>query len=217
MTDFSLPESFFKEHKLASLQTTGHLSYFQMRSLFDSDLHERIHDVVLPSFSSQREKDFLRERGEIENISTPEELVRYMRKPIETANRDDLCQKGVGMGGAVADLIIDKLARNGIDTFIESAMLILSRADEIYIDRVAKEFLNFRNKYAQTQATVLLAYRERIDVLEKIYILFGNFAFSSDREDRRLSETVLFSIYLMTGHAEDFKTDVDGLIGRMGN
>lgn len=139
-----------------------------MSSLFESDLKERIHDVVLPSFSPQREEQFLKERKEVESLSTPEELVRYMRKPLEIANRDLLCQKGVSMGGAAADLIIDKLARNGIDTFIEAAMLILSRTDEIYIDRVAKEFMNFRNKYAQTHATVLLAYRERTDALEHI-------------------------------------------------
>ena len=30
--------------------------------------------------------------------------------------------------------------KNGIDTFIECAVLILSRAEEVYIDRIAVEF-----------------------------------------------------------------------------
>jgi len=215
MLNFTIPESFFNEAKLPRMQTTGHLAYFQMRTLFETDLHSQIDDMVLQTFEPERRKAFQKERIEIERLSTPNELVRYMRKPIEIANRELLCRKGVEMGGEAFSLIIDKLARNGVDFFIESAMYILSQAEDVYIDRIVKEFMDFRNKYARAQATTLLAFRNRKDALEEIYSFYRELAASLEQEDQRRKETVLFSLYLLTGHADGFKEDLDNLVKSM--
>ena len=213
MADFTIPKSFFAGAERTNLLTTCHLAYFQMKSLFKADLHSMMNDVVLSLSDPERKEAFQKGKVEIETLSTPEDLFRLMRGPIGISQRDLLCRKGVEMGGSVADMIIDKLARNGNDRFIECAMLILSSAEEAYIDRVVKEFMSFRNAYARTQTTALLAFRNRTDALKDIYDFYCELAESSEIEAQKRADAVRFSIYLLTGHAEWFKEDMERLVG----
>ena len=173
-----------------------------------------ISEYVLPTFDEARKETMQIEKEAIERLSTPEEVVRFMRKQIEISNRDFLCRKAVSMGGELWSLITDKLMKNGIDTFIECAVLILSRAEEVYIDRIAVEFPQFRNSYARAEATVLLAYRGRKDALKSIYDEYTELSHSKDPEIYRLSQTVLYSIYMLTGIAErlqELRDELDDL------
>ena len=208
-TDWELPVHFFRDNPIRDNLTTGQQMWFQMKTVFDTDVGNMISEYVLPTFDEARKETMQLEKEAIEHLSTPEEVVRFMRKQIEIPNRDFLCRKAVSMGGELWSLIIDKLMKNGIDTFIECAVLILSRAEEVYIDRIAGEFRQFRNSYARAEATVLLAYRGRKDALKSIYDEYTELSRSKDPEIYRLSQTVLYSIYMLTGKIEDMKIDTD--------
>ena len=208
-TGWELPVHFFRDNPIRDNLTTGELMWFQMKTVFDTDVGNMISEYVLPTFDEARKETMQLEKEAIERLSTPEEVVRFMRKQIEISNRDFLCRKAVSMGGELSSLIIDKLMKNGIDTFIECAVLILSRAEEVYIDRIAVEFPQFRNSYARAEATVLLAYRGRKDALKSIYDEYTELSRSKDPEIYRLSQTVLYSIYMLTGKTEDMKIDTD--------
>ena len=215
-SSWSLPNKFFENNPLRTNLTAGHLSYFRMRTAFDTDLDERLTDYVYSSFVDERKHELLDEREAIEAITDPSDIIRFMRKEIDISNRNLLCKKAVNMGGDLPDLIIDKLRTNGIDVFIECASLILSHTDKSYIDCVANEFRQFRNGYARAQATVLLAYRNRIDALKSMYdeyIAFRN----GDHEGHELSQTVLFSMYVVTGNMDgldaDFSDYFDDVLG----
>lgn len=205
-SSWSLPNKFFENNPLRTNMTVGHLSYFQMRTVFDTDLDEKISDYVYPSFDDERKQKLLEERATIEDITDPTDIIRFMRKVIDMSNRNYLCKKAIDMGGDLPDLIIDKLRTNGTDVFIECATLTLSHTDEKYIDRVANEFRQFRNGYARAQATVLLAYRNRIDALKSMYDEYIAFR-TGDYEEYKLGQTVLFSMYVVTGNMDSLDDD----------
>lgn len=211
--EFSLPEDFFDRNPMSGKTTSGHLSYFQMWTLYEPDFDNWIDDEVVSNFDEQRKNTLLEERAVIESLNGPEEIINYMRKPIEISNRNLLCRRAVEMGEDLFPLLIDRLSKNGWDLFIECAMLSLSRAEDVYIDRVAEEFLSFRNAYARAAATVLLAFRERNGSLQDLYSLYLDLRSSGDEEDYDLSETVLFSIYLLSGRLKNLQEDLSSMIG----
>ena len=179
----------------AMLSLAAGLIVFHMDILDNDELNEKINEVVLPVCDDDRTLEMDNEQTDIQNISTPEEMVRYMRKAIDPVNRSLMCRHAIEIGGDLFDLLIDKLSRNGVDHFIEVAMITLSRAEERHIDRVAKEFRQFRNSYTRAQATALLAYRERTDALGDIY---AEYCDQKDRDDR-LAQSILYSICVLTG------------------
>ncbi len=196
--EWSLPKDFFDKNKSESnLPTAGELSFFQMQILVESDLHDKITEYASASFDQSRINSMDEERTAVEALSTPEELVRFMKKKIEISNRDYLCRKAIQMGDDTAALIVEKLQTNGLDRFIECAMLILSRADDKYIDQVAEGFRQFRNGYARTQAAVLLAYRDRTDALKSIYDEYMQMVRSNDPDDRRNADSIRFAIHVL--------------------
>ena len=215
--DFSLPEVFFEKNPMNGRTNTGHMSYFQMWTLYQPELENRVDEKMLPSFSEERRTALLEERAAIEALSNPEEIVRYMRKHIDMSNRNLLCRKAIEAGGEVSSLLVDMLAKNGLDVFIECAMLSLSRADEVYIDRVAEEFPAFRNSYARAAATILLAYREYTGSLKDVYDLYIDLRESADEEEQHLSETVLFAIYLLSGRLKNLQDDLAAMTGSADN
>ncbi len=212
-TDWKLPDDFYEKHPFDNEMTVGHLSYFRMKTMFDTDLSSKMTDYLMPQLEDERKSELEKEKDYIDSLSTPDEVVNFMRKVKETSNQHYLCRKAVDMGDEVAELLTEKLDRSGLDKFIECAARVLSKADEKYIDRVAEDFPKYRNGYARTQATVLLAYRNRLDALENIYKEYISFSGSTDPEENRLADTVLFSIYIMTGHLEEFEKDINESFG----
>lgn len=199
-----LPENFFKENPLDTPVTAGHLLHFQMQTLMEDDIDDILNRAVGQNFSDNRRGQYLAEQDAINALSSPEDLVRFMKKETDPVNRNLLCKKALDMGDDAATLITERMMRIGIDSFIETAVLILSRSDEKHIDAVAENFLKYRNAYARTAATVLLAYRGRQEALEDIYEEYRELTRSHDEDKQRLSESVLYSIYIMTGRIDAF-------------
>ena len=190
-----LPKDFFEKNKLKGPITASQLLVFQMDILYNDALNNEINEFIHPGLDTKRLSAMENEQKDIQNITLPEEMIRYMRKAIDPVNRALMCRHAIEMGDDLFDLLIDKLNRNGINYFIEAAMLSLSRAEERHIDRVANEFRQFRNSYARAQATALLAYRERTDALEEVY---AEYCDQKSRDDRQV-ENILYSIYVLTG------------------
>ena len=88
--EFTLSEDFFERHTLSRNTTAGHISYFQMWTLYESDFDNWVNESVISSYDERRRKNFLEERTVIESLTTPDEIIRYMRKPIEISNRNYL-------------------------------------------------------------------------------------------------------------------------------
>lgn len=211
--EWSLPEGFFEKNPLSALLTAGAMQYFQMQILFDDEVRNLMDEQVTANFGEKRTAEYKEERAAIEALSDPEETVRFMKKSIDPVNRTALVRKAVGMGDEAAELITKRLQRSGIDVFIETAMLVLSRADEKYIDSVAENFRRYSNGYARASATVLLAYRERRDALESIYREYCDFRRREDEESRMSAQTVLFSICVLMKWEGAVKADFDSLTG----
>ena len=208
-TSWKLPDDFYEKNPFDNNMTVGHLSYFRMKTMFDTDLASKMTEHLAPHFDDDRKAELEKEKDYIDSLSTPDEVVNYMRKVKETSNQHYLCRKAVDMGDKVAELLIEKLDRSGLDKFIECATQVLSKADEKYIDRVVKDFPQFRSGYARAQTTVLLAFRKRYDALESMYKEYMDFSRSSDSEDNRRADMVLFSIYILTGHLEEFENEIN--------
>lgn len=212
-SDWKLPEDFFEKHPFDNNMTAGHLSYFRMKTMFDTDLASKMAEHLTPHFDDDRKIELEAEKDYIDSLSTPEEIVNYMRKVKEASNQHYLCRKAADMGDEVAELLIEKLYKSGLDKFIECATRVLSKADEKYIDRMAGEFPQFRSGYARAQATVLLAYRKRYDALENMYKEYMDFLRNTDPEENSRADIVLFSVYILTGHLDEFENDINESFG----
>ena len=207
--DWKLPDDFYEKHPFDNNMTAGHLSYFRMKTMFDTDLQIKMKEELMPYIDDSRKNEMESEKKLIDSLTTADEVVNYMRKVKDTTNERYLCSKAVEMGDEVAELLVEKLHRNGMSKFIECAVQVLSRADDQYIDRVLEEFRQFRNGYARVQTTVLLAYRKRFDALKSMYEEYIDFSRSTDSEDEGKADIVLFSIYILTGHLEAFEDEIN--------
>lgn len=211
--DWKLPEDFYEKNPFDNNMTAGHLSYFRMKTMFDTDLSKKMTEELMPYMDDSRKAEMESEKILIDSLATADEVVNYMRKVKEASNERYLCRKAADMGDEVAELLIEKLNRNGMSKFIECAVQVLSRADEKYIDRVVEEFRQYRNGYARVQITILLAYRKRYDALKSMYEEYLDFSRSTDSEDVGKAESVLFSIYVLTGHLEAFEDEINQSFG----
>ena len=207
--NWKLPDDFYEKHSFDNNMTAGNLSYFRMKTLFNTDLSIKMTEELMPYMDDSRKTEMESEKRFIDSLTKADEVVNYMRKVKDTTNERYLCKKAADMGDEVAELLVDKLHRNGMSKFIECAVLVLSRADEKYIDRVVEEFQQYRNGYARVQTTVLLAYRKRHDALKSMYEEYLELSRSTNSEDSRKADIVLFSIYVLTGQLEAFEDEIN--------
>ena len=175
VSEWKLPEDVLSKYPRFADQELAAGYIFQYANLYNFGFDNGFYETdfylgmirgVEVNADEKRKITLAQQRKAIKEMATPQDAVKIM-KSLDTLLYDQFYQKAFGMD--LADLLIDKLRTNGIHQFIASAYIYLALADEKHIDRVAKEFREFRNPYARALATVLLAYRKRKESLKDIY------------------------------------------------
>ena len=191
-----IPEGFAEKYPLQDDTVLAGRPFLASVSLLESKNMDKILEENALSRNEERQKRLQEDRAVIDSLTAPEEAVRQMRK-IDYASRFALARKAFEIGGPIYSLIIDKLRTSGMDLFIENASLILTRAPEEEMARLEKDFLTFRNRYAQAAAALVLAYRSRGEALPDMIRTYVSWREGWEPVDPVVSNTLLFAIYML--------------------
>lgn len=198
-TGFRMTEEFFAKNPLKEVSPAT-LSAFQMDLMFDEQVLEMMRKQAEGLNPEERKKQQREDREMIEGIATVKDLVRCMQKLNDNLLRPALPAKADELGGEAWQEITDRLMRSGNDTFVENAIVLLSRADDSYIDQIERGLKEIRQPYAKSEACVLLSCRKRYTALPTIMEIYGEFAASSDEEAEDLCQGPLYALYRLMGH-----------------
>lgn len=152
------------QQKSSSLPSAADLMLFEMHNFRDPN-REELRLYMLEVLPEARRAAILAEKELVDRVSTPEEVMYFMRKGKEMYNRPYICDKALEFGDELIPTIIRRLKTSSFDFFIENAAVTLSAADDKYIDQLVNEYGEFRQPYAIGMLSVVLAFRERKDAL----------------------------------------------------
>ena len=193
-TGYEIPQTFFDEHPLKEVSPAT-LIAFQMDLMFDEEVLEMMRQASGAFVSEERKKQEEDARATIDGISTVKDLVRCMQKLNDNQLRASLVAKADELGAEAWQEVTDRLKRSGNDTFIENAILLLSRGDDSYIDQLQEGLMEIKSLYAKSGICVLLAYRKRYTALPAIMELFKELSVSGDADSENLCQGPLYAVY----------------------
>ena len=146
MSEWKLPEKFFQEHPfdMDSIHV-GDEIFLKAKLLSNDDVNDVVTDYmnsfIEPDMEAERKETIAKQRIVIENMASPQDVVKVMRTLDPFLDRE-FYNKALTIDAA--DYVVDKLRTNGFHIFIENATVYLTQVDEKHIDRVAREFREFR-------------------------------------------------------------------------
>ena len=198
-TGFQVPEEFFEKNLLKEVSPAT-LSAFQMDLMFDEQVLNMMRMKSEGLNSDQRKKQEQEDKEMIESIASVKDLVRCMQKLNDNLLRPMLVAKVNALGEEAWQEIVDRLMRSGNDTFVENAVLLLSRSDDCYIDQLEKGIKEIRQPYARSEACVLLSYRKRYTALPAIMEIYEELTASGDDKAEDDRQGALYAIYRLMNH-----------------
>ena len=194
-----ISEQFYEDNPLPRM-TSAAIAIFQMDMIESDSLMDSVQNIADEAMPENRKKEIAEDRDYLLSLSTPDELLNYMRKRCELANRHILCSKALEMEEELMPELIHKWKRNGGDQFCEGAALISSQAKEKYIDQIVDEFEEFQKPYGIYTCCTLLAFRNRTDALPKIMKAYKMIHSRSDLVSEDYDKGPLYAIYSLTDH-----------------
>lgn len=114
------------------------------------------------SDESEQEK-LLREK--IEECNRPDELVNYMRKPMNMGIRELLIGKLLEMEDEVIPLIKQKCLRNSFEIFIENAVRFLIVSKENCTEWIIENYFEIRSEYLKSMLCLVIGFRGNIETI----------------------------------------------------
>ncbi|MCR5251943.1 MAG: hypothetical protein K6E50_15220 [Lachnospiraceae bacterium] len=198
-TGFQLPEDFFEKNILKEVSPAT-LSAFQMDLMFDEQVLDLMRKQSEGLNSEQKKKQEQEDREMIEGIATVKNLVRCMQKLNDNLLRPLLPARADALGQEAWQEVTDRLMRSGNDTFVENSVLLLSRADDSYIDQIEKGLADIRQPYAKSEACVLLSYRKRHAALPAIMDVYEELSAGGDDKVDDFRQGPLYAIYRLMNH-----------------
>ena len=136
-------------------------------------------DDNIREHSPERIAEVIHGKEEIASAATPAEIIRIMRRKVDTLNRPALVEKAVEMEAEVVPEIVRRLKTNLNDEFIEVSLQFLVRSRIDVSEEIIGYFDEMRNPYAQSVVLVLLGFKadekyipwfiEKHDSLKKRY------------------------------------------------
>ena len=165
---------------------------------FDEALHSQLEDRVLSVEKNNDRRVRLQEdRSLIQNLSSGEEIVKYIRQKHEGLADPDLFRKVLSMQEEACPAIVKRYVTTGQDEYVDASFRILAKADSQYTDQLYEAYSDIRNPYAQATACLLFgehSMKKAIPLLmeeyERFVRVFPNESFN---------ESPLFSLYLICG------------------
>ena len=196
MNNESLPKNYFKKHPLEEF-SAARFADLSIRLVHADDLNANIDQMLLPRIESGRRADISRQKSEIEELDSPEEIVAYMRKAPDLFFYPLLCKKALTMPDDVIPLILKRYTTTFQDHFIEIAVRILGNADRKFTFDLLELYPKIRNPYARSMACLLFG-EQRLE--ESVTLLLSEVErFEKQFPDQSHAQGPLLALWLMFG------------------
>ena len=156
-------EKFFAENKITDkIPSAQAIAHFMMRmsATPETDIGLRnVIDTVMQEQSPERFAEADPGKAEIAAATTPADIIRLMRREVDTLNRPALIDKAMEMEAAIVPDVVRRLKTNLSDGFIETAAQFLARSTMDFAEEIIGYFDEMHNPYAQSILLVLLGFK----------------------------------------------------------
>lgn len=149
------------------------MEYHQVEGISAADIEYALHtnpEVAEKAYEfinkiSDKKDDETLLRKRIEECNKPEELVNYMRKPMNFSIRELLRTKLLQNEALVLPLIKEKCLRNSFDIFIENAVNFFIRSETNCSEWIMENYSQFRSEYLKSLICLALGFRGEVDLI----------------------------------------------------
>ncbi len=196
MEENVLRKDFFMKYPLKELSAAVIADFSAKTAMIDL-INDKINDIVDASITDERRKQVEQDERDITQLTTAEDVVRYMRKNHDVMVKPMLCKKALSIIDDVGPKIIKRYLTTAQDSFIELAFRIFVHADKQYAEELFDKYDDIRNPYAQAVACLLFGEHKMqatVPFLLKEYKRFQT-EYSNDDFD----QFPLLALYLLAG------------------
>ena len=193
-----LPKNFFKNNPLDQM-STPQIAYFSMTAGFDDRLQNAMWDILEGDLDPERKAQIEAEKAEIARLETGDEVVKFIRSDYDIVNRETLCKKALTMQAEVIPPLLRRFKTSFQDGLVETAVYILSHAEQTYVDQLMELYPEIRNPYAQSMACLVFGVQERKDALPLLLDEYQRM--KMEDSEGKLCQGPLLAIYILYGKA----------------
>ena len=134
------------------------------------------------------------ENEKIRLLTTAEEVITALRKLYSRRNLLPLYQKAKSMQAEVMPLVIEKWRKTSNGAFAENCALLLSGAEDRFVEQVIREADRFLYPCAAAAACVLFAVRRKTETVETIYRIYQEMKLNAEAVAMGYTQGPLFAL-----------------------
>lgn len=198
MGEYVIHKSFFKQNPLDEI-SSAIIADFSLSTLFNDELNAEIEKIVNGQIEDERKAQILADKDTVEQLSSGEDVVTYMRKKHDNVADLLFCKKAMTLESEAAPLIVKRYMTSAQDRFIELAFRILAKADKKYAEQLFREYKEIRNPYAQAMACLLFGEQEMEETVPLLMQEYKRFKQSYPKES--FNQAPLLALYILYGEA----------------
>ncbi len=185
-------KNFLKNNPIDKI-SSAYFSYLMINMKGSGNTLKKLTGIAEELFDDSRREEIMRERERISSISSGEELVDFMRRNKEIPLRYDAAERGIELGDEAVCAVVKAYYRQRNDFFIETAAILLYKADESFLTELRENYKEIRSPYAAAQLCLVLAMRGLAD---DDFLLREYNGFKRGYPDECFSEFPLLGLYI---------------------
>ncbi len=194
MAKYKLPKEFFINNPLEKYSTP----HIFLEYIAIGDDEEYIFDLEKRTPLDRKiAQQNMAQRRAIEEADDPAVIVDLMRKGISVYNTSAFIRKFMAHQSECMPLLLGRYMTSGQDLFIEMAVKVLIKVDEVYVKQLREMYDQIRSPYARACACFVFGQRGMKDTLE--FIVGEYEKFKRQYPDEDFDQFVLTAIYQLSG------------------
>lgn len=158
-------KDFFNKNKVP-VHSAANLFCFSI-DMLESDVFAQFEKKVIENGLSVSDRS--EELQHVAGISSPEEIVDYMRKIKSIANTSQIINKALDYEEETMPLILKRYLTSAVDIFIETAGKCFVKANIKYACDLRKQYTDIRNPYAKAVACLVFGMKEIYEESDFLY------------------------------------------------
>ena len=168
-------KKFLRDHPPKNGISVADLADFQFRILLLDNLNNEMDGISSRMLTPERLAEGKEAEKRIAAITTPEEILREMRKSHTLSNLASLAKKALQMQDEVMQLILDTYRKTRHTIFTENASKLLANADTKYTEELVGCYKDIWHPYAQSLACLLFGYHGFMDTIPLLLSEYDRF------------------------------------------
>ena len=190
-----LSNKFFRDNPTEQLSAQA-IAQFEIR-LNETELRNEVNKLVLTNVDMERKAKSEDEAQVLSAISNAQDAARFMRRSVDSLNKEILIQKLLDFEDEILPTVIQMLKTTGNTYFIENSTRFLSKCGNNPTEHLLQIFDEMRDAYAQSMIFIVLGFRADEDAIPWIYEKYFEFK-KKDTADEKYSEGALLALYKLS-------------------